>query len=148
MHVLRGVCVLAGLVTLLITGVMVVVRGESLPGWIVFESDRDGDKDDFGIPYSPLSCADEAITRYASKTHAVGVRLTATGLLDVYAPFGLEDIFDMIVRPNYALPDNKPTHDRKAARAKAVWPEVTVIDWEPAMADSSAAPTNDGRHRR
>jgi uncharacterized protein len=86
-------------------------------------------QDDFGIPYSPLSCADEAITRYASKTHAVGVRLTAKGLLDVYAPFGLEDIFDMIVRPNYALPDNKPTHDRKAARAKAVWPEVTVIDW-------------------
>lgn len=85
-------------------------------------------QDYFGIPYTPLSCADEAITRYASKTHAVGVRLCADGGLDVYAPFGLEDIFAMIMRPNYALP-NKPTHDRKAARAKAIWPQLRVIDW-------------------
>src|SRR5690606_19804451 len=62
-------------------------------------------QDYFGIPYAPLSCADEAITRYASITHAVGVRLTADGRLDVYAPFGLEDIFAMIIRPNYALPN-------------------------------------------
>ena len=82
----------------------------------------------FGIPYAPLSCADEAIDRYASKTHAVGIRLTDDGLLDVYAPFGLEDIFAMIIRPNYALP-NKPTHDRKAGRAKAIWPELKVLAW-------------------
>jgi hypothetical protein len=93
-------------------------------------------EDYFGIPYAPLSCADEAITRYASKTHAVGIRLTADGHLDIYAPFGLEDIFAMIVRPNYALP-NKPTHDRKAARAKAIWPELTVLDWQPAVPNSS-----------
>ena len=85
-------------------------------------------EDYFDIPYPPLSCADDAITRYASKTHAVGIRLTADGRLDVYAPFGLDDIFAMIVRPNYALP-NKPTHDRKAARAKSIWPELTVLDW-------------------
>lgn len=93
-------------------------------------------QDYFGIPYPPLSCADEAITRYASKTHAVGIRLTADGLLDVYAPFGLEDIFAMIVRPNYTLP-NKPTYDRKAARVKAIWPELTVLDWQLPMTDSS-----------
>jgi hypothetical protein len=85
-------------------------------------------EDYFGIPYAPLSCADEALDRYASKTHAVGIRLTEDGLLDVYAPFGLEDIFAMIIRPNYALP-NKPTHDRKAGRAKAIWPELKVLAW-------------------
>jgi hypothetical protein len=85
-------------------------------------------EDYFGIPYPPLSCADDAIDRYASKTHAVGIRLTEDGLLDVYSPFGLEDIFAMIVRPNYALP-NKLTHDRKAGRAKAIWPELTVLAW-------------------
>lgn len=87
-------------------------------------------QDYFGIPYAPLSCADEAITRYASKTHAVGVRLTADRRLDIYAPFGLEDIFAMIIRPNHTLP-NKPTHDRKAARAKAIWPQLRIIDWRP-----------------
>lgn len=85
-------------------------------------------EDYFGIPYAPLSCADEAIGRYASSTHAVGIRLTRDGLFDVYAPFGLEDIFAMIMRPNYALP-NKPTHDRKAGRAKTIWPELTILAW-------------------
>jgi uncharacterized protein len=82
----------------------------------------------FGIPYPPLSCADEAITRYASATHAVGIRLLQDDQLDVFAPFGLEDIFAMVIRPNYALP-NRETHERKAARAKSVWPEVTIVPW-------------------
>lgn len=85
-------------------------------------------EDYFGVSYAPLSSADEAITRYASGTHAVGVRLTEDDRLDCFAPFGLDDIFNMIVRPNYALP-NKATHERKAARAKALWPELTVIPW-------------------
>jgi hypothetical protein len=82
----------------------------------------------FGIPYPPLMSSDEAIRRYASATHAVGLRLLPDDRLDLFAPFGLEDIFAMVVRPNYALP-NKATHDRKAARARAVWPELTVIPW-------------------
>jgi hypothetical protein len=40
----------------------------------------------------------------------------------------LDDIFAMIVRPNHILP-NKIVYERKAARAKAVWPELTVIPW-------------------
>lgn len=82
----------------------------------------------FGIPYPPLRSADEAITRYASATHAVGIRLLQDDELDVFAPFGLEDIFAMVIRPNYALP-NRETHERKAARAKSVWPEVTIVPW-------------------
>jgi uncharacterized protein len=70
----------------------------------------------FGIAYPPLRFADEAITRYASATHAVGIRLLQDDQLDVFAPFGLEDIFAMVIRPNYALP-----------RAKSVWPEVTIV---------------------
>jgi hypothetical protein len=83
----------------------------------------------FGIAYAPLSSTDEALTRYASTTHAVGVRLTHDDRLDVFAPFGLDDIFDMIVRPNYVLP-NKATHEKKAARARAIWPELQIIPWD------------------
>ena len=83
----------------------------------------------FGIAYPPLRSADEAITRYASATHAVGIRLLKDDQLDVFAPFGLEDIFAMVIRPNYALP-NRETHERKAARAKSMWPEVTIVPWD------------------
>ena len=48
--------------------------------------------------------------------------------LEIFTPFGLEDIFGLVVRPNYALP-NQPTHERKAARVKAIWPELTIIPW-------------------
>ncbi len=83
----------------------------------------------FGIAYTPLSSADEAITRYASTTHAIGVRLMHDDRLDIFAPFGLDDIFDMVVRPNYVLP-NKATHQKKALRARATWPELKIIPWD------------------
>jgi hypothetical protein len=87
-------------------------------------------EDYFGIPYPPLTSVEEAIRRYASATHAVGIRLGPDEeRLDIFAPFGLEDIFGMVIRPNYALP-NKATHERKAERAKAVWPELKVIPWD------------------
>ena len=82
----------------------------------------------FGAPYPPLHCADEALERYASVVHAVGVRLEADGRFDVVAPFGLNDLFAMVIRPNPVL-DNIASHSRKAARAQAIWPEITVIPW-------------------
>ena len=84
----------------------------------------------FGVPYEPLASADEALQRYASVVHAVGVRLEADGQLDIAAPFGLEDLFAMVIRPNGVI-ENAASHTREAARAKAIWPEVTVIPWEP-----------------
>lgn len=82
----------------------------------------------FGIAVPPLSSTDEALTRYASMVHALGVRLDPNGALDITAPFGLEDLFAMRIRPNRIL-DNRRTHEEKAARAKTMWPEVTVDAW-------------------
>jgi uncharacterized protein len=85
-------------------------------------------EDRFGARYAPLGCADEALARYASQVHAVGVRLEQDGRLDMVAPFGLADLFAMVVRPNRIM-DNRASHEAKAARVKAIWPEVTVIPW-------------------
>lgn len=82
----------------------------------------------FGSPYAPLGGAAESLTRYVSTTHAVGVRLEQDDSLSIEAPFGLEDIFSLTLRPNLAL-DNKGTYDEKAARCVALWPQVTVIPW-------------------
>ncbi|MBV9201094.1 MAG: nucleotidyltransferase family protein, partial [Alphaproteobacteria bacterium] len=68
--------------------------------------------------------------RYASVVHAIGVRLEADDRLDIAAPFGLEDLFSMIIRPNRVI-QNAGSHARKAARAKEIWPEVKVIPWDP-----------------
>ena len=82
----------------------------------------------FGAQYPPLLCADDALSRYASVVHAVGVRLQDDDTLDIAAPFGLDDLFAMVIRPNRAL-DNAVSHSSKAARSVALWPQVTVIPW-------------------
>jgi uncharacterized protein len=83
----------------------------------------------FGFQYPRLASTDEALRYYASIVHAVGVRLEADGRLDIVAPFGLDDMFALQIRPNYALP-NGAAHNSKAARAKATWPEVVVMWWQ------------------
>jgi hypothetical protein len=86
-------------------------------------------EDRFGMAYPPLEGTDESLGRYVSLVHAVGVRLEPDCRLDIAAPFGLDDLFAMVIRPNRAL-DNRAAHTAKAARAKAIWPELTVIPWD------------------
>lgn len=82
----------------------------------------------FGFPFAPLASSRESLLRYASKTHAVAARLEADGGLTIDAPFGLEDMFAFRVTPNPAA-DNRLTHEKKGARIRSMWPEVTVVPW-------------------
>jgi len=80
----------------------------------------------FGVPYPALKSADEALSRYPATVQAIGARLESDGSLDIVAPFGLDDLFAMVMRPNLAF-DHRPTFDAKVARARAAWPEVSVM---------------------
>lgn len=82
-------------------------------------------EDRFGEPYASLSCTDECLERYTTRAHAVGVRLEADGSLDIAAPFGLDDVFALRVRPNLRC-TSPGNYAEKARRAKATWPEVAV----------------------
>ena len=84
--------------------------------------------DRFGCAYPQLRSADESLHYYASIVHAVGVRLENDGRLDIAAPFGLDDMFAMVIRPNRTLA-NAASHTSKAQRAKAIWPQVAVTPW-------------------
>lgn len=86
-------------------------------------------EDRFGLAYPPLEDTDAALGRYASVVHAVAVRLESDDRLAIAAPFGLDDLFVMVIRPNRTL-DNRVAHETKAARAKAIWPELRVIPWD------------------
>jgi uncharacterized protein len=93
--------------------------------------------DRFGCAYPQLHAADESLWCYASRVHAVGVRLEDDDRLDVVAPFGLSDVFSMVIRPNYAL-NNAASHTAKAQRAKTLWPGVTVLSWDAAQCHGAA----------
>jgi hypothetical protein len=101
----------------------------------------------FGCRYPALASADEALRRYASVVHAIGVRLEADGRLAVAAPFGLDDLFAMVIRPNPVL-DNRVSHREKARRAQRFWPEVAVLPWAEIDAPTGLpAATADARRR-
>lgn len=81
----------------------------------------------FGEPYAPLHSTDEALGRFVAPTFAVGVRLEADDAISIAAPFGLEDVFAMTIRPN----PNRPVARgwaKAVDSARARWPELTVIE--------------------
>lgn len=80
----------------------------------------------FGESYAPLASSAEALTRFVSPLHAVGIRLEADDAMRIFAPFGLEDLFALRMRRN---PTRKSSNfTRVAEAAKARWPELTVIE--------------------
>ena len=45
----------------------------------------------------------------------------------MYAPNGYDDVAALIVRPNPGANFSKANYEAKAARWKALWPEITVL---------------------
>ena len=80
----------------------------------------------FGEPYAPLSRTGEALTRFVSPLFAVGVRLEPDDRLAIEAPFGLDDLFALTLRPNPLRSTNG--FARTTASATARWPELIVLD--------------------
>lgn len=82
----------------------------------------------FGFDYPKLSDSLDAIDRFACTTHSVGMRLNHEDQFELYAPFGLTDIFSFKLMPNYGLP-NKKTHLDKGERLCSLWPELRLVPW-------------------
>lgn len=82
----------------------------------------------FGGVVPAFTSSTHALDYFAAETHAVGVRLDADDQLAIVAPFGLDHVFSLRMVPNRGT-DNRRTHTEKSARAKALWPDLTVEDW-------------------
>ncbi len=81
-------------------------------------------EDHFGEPYTPLRSSEEALTRFTARAFAVAARLEWDGTLSIFAPYGLDDLFDMTLRPTTHPP--ALGFAATVAKASARWPEVTV----------------------
>ncbi|WP_234682078.1 nucleotidyltransferase family protein [Bradyrhizobium monzae] len=78
------------------------------------------------LPYPPLTRATDGIDRFLTQNTQIGVMRADDGH-EVYAPHGFNDVAGLIVRPNPALNFSAANYAAKAARWKALWPEITVI---------------------
>lgn len=82
----------------------------------------------FGVPCPPHESTEAAIDSFAATTCCLGVRLDPHGEWRVYAPHGLSDVFNLVVRPNPVLAPRE-VYEAKAARWREEWPELTVLAW-------------------
>ena len=78
----------------------------------------------FGEAYDPLTRSAEALERFTAPAFAVGARLEADGRLNIFAPFGLEDLFALRLRSNPNRPSKAFARTAESARRR--WPEITV----------------------
>jgi len=79
-----------------------------------------------GLPYPPLLRSTDGIDRFLTQNTQVGIRRTRDGY-DIYTPHGFDDIARLIARPHPGPNFSAATYAAKAARWKALWPEITVI---------------------
>lgn len=84
--------------------------------------------DRFGVPAPPFRDCADAIDHFAAVCCCLGVSVR-DDRPRVYAPFGLDDLFGLVVRPNRRLA-TREAYEAKAARWSSVWPELTVLPWD------------------
>ena len=82
----------------------------------------------YGVAYPPLTTAAEGILRFTSGAQCIGLKRTGEDYLDLYAPYGLTDVWEMIARPNRAMQLSK-VFAEKTERWKKEWPQLTVFPW-------------------
>ncbi|HXW44021.1 MAG TPA: nucleotidyltransferase family protein [Streptosporangiaceae bacterium] len=82
----------------------------------------------YGLPCLPHPSTEAAIDSFEATTACLGVRLEQGGRWRVYAPYGLSDVFNLVVRPNPVLAP-RHVYEAKVARWQRQWPGLIALPW-------------------
>jgi len=82
----------------------------------------------FGYTIKPYLSSADAIATFPTTATAVGVRRIC-GKLECCAPFGLDDLFGLVVRPNKRQ-ITRAIYEAKVDRWCSIWPRITFLPWE------------------
>lgn len=83
---------------------------------------------EFGKKIAPYTSVEEAISTWPTTAASIGVRYENNGTFVVCAPFGLNDLFSMILRPNKVL-ITEEVYQRKVDKWTKFWPSLKVVSW-------------------
>src|SRR5262249_12313013 len=81
----------------------------------------------FGHSIQPYQSTEDAIGTWPTTATAIGVRPSGRQL-QVWAPFGVDDLFNLVVRPN-RVQITPAIYDAKVTRWVARWPSLVVLPW-------------------
>ena len=82
----------------------------------------------FGAPCPPHESTEAAIDTFEATTACLGVRLEPGDRWRIYAPHGLGDVFNLVVRPNPVLAPHH-VYQAKTTRWQREWPSLSVLPW-------------------
>ena len=82
----------------------------------------------FGFPIEPYPSLEAAIDSWPTTANALGIRIEQNNTYTIYAPYALDDLFSMIIRPNKSLV-TKEIFEKKAYKWKERWPKLEIIAW-------------------
>ncbi|WP_042351465.1 nucleotidyltransferase family protein [Bacillus massiliigorillae] len=82
----------------------------------------------FGFSIKPYDSLEEAIDSWPTTATALGLREEQDGSYKIYAPYDLDDLFSMVVRPN-KLMITKEIFDNKAKKWREKWPKLMIVPW-------------------
>jgi hypothetical protein len=82
----------------------------------------------FGQTIPPYVSTADAISTFPTTATAIGIQRTMTELRLV-APYGLDDLLDLIVRPNKKQ-ITRSVYEAKVARWLTLWPRLHVLSWD------------------
>jgi hypothetical protein len=81
-----------------------------------------------GYAIQPYTSTTDAITTFPTTATAIGIQ-PRLNELRLFTPYGLSDLFGLIVRPNKKQ-IMRPVYDAKVARWLALWPRLHVVPWD------------------
>ena len=84
--------------------------------------------DKYGIKRKPYVSVEDAIGSWGATITCVGVRIK-DGRFYVYAPYGLNDIFNMVIRP-VKYNSNKVFYEERCNKWKNKWYKLKIVSWE------------------
>ncbi|MNO67008.1 hypothetical protein D3C76_578090 [compost metagenome] len=87
-----------------------------------------GDK--FGFEIKPYQSVEDGIGTWPTTASSLGVRRENNNHWKIYAPFGLSDLFHLMVKANKKL-ITEQIFMNKANKWKSKWPELIVHPWSP-----------------
>jgi hypothetical protein len=102
-------------------------RNASVLGRGVFVA-QIGDLKQGGVPCPPHASTEAAIDTFEATAACLGAGRGSSGRWRIYAPYGLADVFNLVVRPNPVLAP-RHVYQAKAARWSRQWPGLTVLPW-------------------
>jgi hypothetical protein len=85
-------------------------------------------EDHFGISIAPFTTSGDAIRNFLATACCVGIR-TNGGDFDVYAPYGMDDLFALTVRRNPEAAGPESAFEQKMKRWAQLWPRLTILPW-------------------